>query len=46
MVAAIERGYPQTAKISEASYRYQVEVDKKEKDNRRRKRLRDEKKSH
>jgi len=30
MVAAIERGYPQR-EISEASYRYQVEVDKKEK---------------
>jgi methylmalonyl-CoA mutase, N-terminal domain len=30
MVAAIERGYPQR-EISEASYRYQVAVDKKEK---------------
>src|SRR5882757_7845166 len=30
MVAAIERGYPQR-EISEASYRYQMEVDKKEK---------------
>src|SRR4029077_19016314 len=30
MVSAIERGYPQR-EISEASYRYQVEVDKKEK---------------
>jgi methylmalonyl-CoA mutase N-terminal domain/subunit len=30
MVAAIERGYPQR-EIAEASYRYQVEVDKKEK---------------
>jgi methylmalonyl-CoA mutase N-terminal domain/subunit len=30
MVAAIERGYPQR-EISEASYRYQVEVDKKDK---------------
>jgi methylmalonyl-CoA mutase N-terminal domain/subunit len=30
MVAAIERGYPQR-EISEASYRYQVDVDKKEK---------------
>jgi methylmalonyl-CoA mutase N-terminal domain/subunit len=30
MVAAIERGYPQR-EIAEASYRYQVSVDKKEK---------------
>src|SRR5260370_30545894 len=30
MVAAIERGYPQR-EISEASYRYQVAVEKKEK---------------
>ena len=30
MVAAIERGYPQR-EIAEASYRYQVELDKKEK---------------
>ena len=30
MVAAIERGYPQR-EIAEASYRYQVAVDKKEK---------------